>query len=69
MHLFTTGQMGAVMQESTSIAFTFARNFLEDITPHNDFFDRASLHMHIPEVHQIERPPPPLQLILSATHL
>jgi len=49
MHLFTTGQMGAVMQESTSIAFTFARNFLEDITPHNDFFDRASLHMHIPE--------------------
>lgn len=49
MRLLTTGQMGSVMQESTSIAFTFARNFLEDVSPRNEFFDRAALHMHIPE--------------------
>lgn len=50
MRLLTTGQMGKVMQESTSTAFTFARNFLEDVSPRNEFFDRAALHMHIPEV-------------------
>ncbi len=49
MRLLTTGQMGSVMQESTSIAYTFAKNFLEDISPMNPFFDKASLHMHIPE--------------------
>jgi Lon-like ATP-dependent protease len=49
MRLLTTGQMGSVMQESTSIAFTFARNFLEDVSPRSEFFDRAALHMHIPE--------------------
>mmetsp|Transcript_13327 Transcript_13327/g.21853 ORF Transcript_13327/g.21853 Transcript_13327/m.21853 type:complete len:1077 (-) Transcript_13327:386-3616(-) len=47
--LKTTGQMGSVMKESTDIAYTFARRYLEKIQPSNTFFETASLHMHIPE--------------------
>ncbi len=47
--LFTTGQMGEVMKESTQIAYTFAKKFLKNIEPNNNFFLDNSIHMHIPE--------------------
>ncbi|KAJ3101102.1 ATP-dependent Lon protease pim1 [Phlyctochytrium bullatum] len=44
-----TGQMGDVMKESATIAYTFAKSFLAKRYPENKFFDRASVHMHVPE--------------------
>jgi len=44
-----TGQMGDVMKESTEIAFSFARRWLHEHEPTNDFFDKNQIHMHIPE--------------------
>lgn len=44
-----TGQLGDVMKESTSIAYTFARKFLKDVDPGNVFFSTHSVHMHVPE--------------------
>ena len=47
--LQTTGMMGDVMKESTSIARTVAMEYLASVEPTNDFFDRARIHMHVPE--------------------
>lgn len=47
--LITTGQMGAVMEESTRIAHTYARHKLQQVAPENRFFDEAEIHMHVPE--------------------
>lgn len=47
--LRTTGQMGDVMKESTNIAYTYAKNFLDIVSHGNKFFEQSSLHMHIPE--------------------
>lgn len=47
--LQTTGKLGDVMMESSRIAHTLARRFARAIDPKNDFLDRASLHMHVPE--------------------
>jgi Lon-like ATP-dependent protease len=47
--LKTTGKMGEVMKESTDIALTYAKIFLEGLDEKNAFFDGAILHMHIPE--------------------
>ncbi|KAG2377593.1 hypothetical protein C9374_009109 [Naegleria lovaniensis] len=44
-----TGQMGDVMKESTSIAYTYAKNHLYSIDPKNDYFRKTHIHMHIPE--------------------
>lgn len=44
-----TGQMGDVMKESTIIAYTFAKAFFAKRYPENDFFETASIHMHVPE--------------------
>ena len=45
-----TGQMGDVMKESASIAYTRARNVLEGLTKEkNSFFDEKVIHLHIPE--------------------
>ncbi|KAJ3373011.1 ATP-dependent Lon protease pim1 [Kappamyces sp. JEL0680] len=44
-----TGQMGDVMKESSTIAYTFAKSFIARRFPQNQFFDKASVHMHIPE--------------------
>lgn len=44
-----TGQMGKVMEESSSIAYTFAKSFFANMTPPNDFFEKASIHLHVPE--------------------
>ncbi|KAJ1534798.1 ATP-dependent Lon protease pim1 [Cladochytrium tenue] len=44
-----TGQMGDVMKESSTIAYTYARAFLARRFPSNKFFEKASVHMHVPE--------------------
>lgn len=44
-----TGKLGKVMQESTSIAYSFAKKFLYSIDNQNTFFQTANLHIHFPE--------------------
>lgn len=44
-----TGQLGDVMKESTSIAYTVARARLIDLEEDNRFFDENDIHMHVPE--------------------
>lgn len=46
--LRTTGQLGDVMKESTSIAHTYARTFLQELDPTNPFFSEAAIHVHVP---------------------
>jgi Lon-like ATP-dependent protease len=47
--LYATGMMGDVMKESTLIAHTVARAKLHRWDSTNDYFERAKIHMHIPE--------------------
>jgi len=47
--LKTTGQMGEVMKESTEIAYTFAKTYLDDVSPGSRFLETNALHMHLPE--------------------
>ncbi|KAJ3026700.1 UNVERIFIED_CONTAM: ATP-dependent Lon protease pim1 [Siphonaria sp. JEL0065] len=44
-----TGQLGDVMKESTTIAYTYAKAFMARQFPDNKFFDKARIHMHVPE--------------------
>ncbi|KAI8897005.1 Lon protease-like protein, mitochondrial [Globomyces pollinis-pini] len=44
-----TGQLGDVMKESSTIAYTFAKSFMVKHFPENTFFDHAQIHMHVPE--------------------
>ncbi|KAJ3272043.1 ATP-dependent Lon protease pim1 [Terramyces sp. JEL0728] len=44
-----TGQMGDVMKESSTIAYTYAKAFTAQRFPENRFFDHANIHMHVPE--------------------
>ncbi|KAJ3200031.1 ATP-dependent Lon protease pim1, partial [Dinochytrium kinnereticum] len=44
-----TGQMGDVMKESATIAYTFAKSFVAGVEPGNRFFERAGVHLHVPE--------------------
>ncbi|CAO3637127.1 unnamed protein product [Cunninghamella echinulata] len=46
--LSKTGQLGDVMKESTSIAYTFAKSLMATRFPKNKFFDKAKLHLHCP---------------------
>jgi Lon-like ATP-dependent protease len=46
--LFCTGQMGDVMKESSSIAYTVAKKQLQSITPNNNYFHTNRLHLHVP---------------------
>ena len=46
--LKTTGQLGDVMKESSAIAHTFTRGFLQSKDPGNDFLQKTSLHVHVP---------------------
>ena len=43
-----TGQMGEVMQESANIAYTYARHIAEDYGAPSDFFEKNTIHLHIP---------------------
>ncbi|XP_061894907.1 lon protease homolog, mitochondrial [Entelurus aequoreus] len=47
--LEVTGQLGDVMKESAKIASTFARAFLMQQEPDNDFLVNSHLHLHVPE--------------------
>lgn len=47
--LKVTGQLGDVMKESSDIAFSYSRNFLKNIDANNAFFEKANIHMHVPE--------------------
>ncbi|KAI9099869.1 Lon protease C-terminal proteolytic domain-containing protein [Phlyctochytrium arcticum] len=44
-----TGQMGDVMKESTTIAYTYARALMTKKFPDNKLFDKAHIHLHVPE--------------------
>ncbi|KIV89412.1 ATP-dependent protease La [Exophiala mesophila] len=44
-----TGNLKAVMKESTAIAYSFAKNVLATRFPKNRFFDHAKIHLHCPE--------------------
>jgi Lon-like ATP-dependent protease len=44
-----TGQLGDVMKESSTIAYSFAKGLLSRKVPSNKFFEKSSIHMHIPE--------------------
>ncbi|XP_061744502.1 lon protease homolog, mitochondrial [Nerophis ophidion] len=47
--LEVTGQLGDVMKESAKIGSTFARAFLMQREPDNDFLVNSHLHLHVPE--------------------
>lgn len=44
-----TGQLGSVMQESSTIAYSFAKSFMLQHYPENSFFEHNSIHLHVPE--------------------
>jgi ATP-dependent Lon protease len=43
-----TGQLGGVMVESSEIAYTYVRSFLNDHPKVKDFFDANFIHLHVP---------------------
>lgn len=45
-----TGQLGEVMKESARIAYTFARAFLMQHDPSNQYLVTSHIHLHVPEV-------------------
>lgn len=47
--LATTGNLKAVMKESTTIAYSFAKSLMAKNFPENKFFDKAKIHLHCPE--------------------
>lgn len=44
-----TGNLKTVMKESSSIAYSFAKAFMAKEFSDNHFFDKAKLHLHVPE--------------------
>ena len=44
-----TGQLGNVMQESSHIAYSFVTANLAQLGGEADYFDKAFIHMHVPE--------------------
>ena len=48
LSLFTTGQLGDVMRESSVIAFTVAKRLLSQLAPQSSFFYSHQLHLHVP---------------------
>ena len=48
LSLFTTGQLGDVMKESSAIAFTVAKRVLSTLSPSSAFFYQHQLHLHVP---------------------
>lgn len=43
-----TGQLGKVMQESTEIAYSYARSLLDDQEGDQNFFNTHFVHLHVP---------------------
>lgn len=58
--LEVTGQLGEVMKESARIAYTFARAFLMQHAPANNYLVTSHIHLHVPEVTASPAPDPPL---------
>lgn len=44
-----TGQAGAVMKESSEIAWTYLNSALHKYAPGRNFFEKSQVHIHIPE--------------------
>ena len=44
-----TGQLGKVMEESSSLAYSYSRSFLTKNYTENNFFDTSTIHLHVPE--------------------
>lgn len=44
-----TGNLKTVMKESSTIAYSYAKALMAKKFPNNHFFDRAQLHVHVPE--------------------
>lgn len=44
-----TGQAGSVMKESSEIAWSYLHSAVEHYVPGHKFFDKAQIHIHIPE--------------------
>ncbi|KAJ9161933.1 hypothetical protein NKR19_g1845 [Coniochaeta hoffmannii] len=44
-----TGNLKTVMKESSTIAYSYAKALMAKKFPTNHFFDRAQLHVHVPE--------------------
>lgn len=44
-----TGNLKSVMKESSTIAYSFAKTMMVKSFPDNHFFDRAKIHLHVPE--------------------
>jgi len=47
--LTLTGQMGDVMKESANIAFSYVKHIALDYNVEADFFEKNTIHLHIPE--------------------
>ncbi|KAJ2547389.1 ATP-dependent Lon protease pim1 [Coemansia sp. RSA 1694] len=47
--LHTTGQLGDVMKESATLAYTYVRSLLSRNYPDNRFFHNNIIHLHVPE--------------------
>lgn len=44
-----TGNLKNVMKESTSIAYSFSKSYMVKEFAENDFFDKAKIHLHVPD--------------------
>lgn len=44
-----TGNLKNVMKESTTIAYSFSKAYMVKEFPENNFFDKAKLHLHVPD--------------------
>jgi len=44
-----TGNLKNVMKESSTIAYSFAKSLMAKEFPDNHFFDKAKLHLHVPD--------------------
>lgn len=44
-----TGNLKTVMKESSAIAYSYAKSIMAKEFPENRFFDKAKIHVHVPE--------------------
>jgi len=44
-----TGQLGSVMNESSSVSLTYARHFVRELDSANFFLDDARMHLNVPD--------------------
>ncbi|EMR10567.1 ATP-dependent protease La [Pneumocystis murina B123] len=44
-----TGQLGNVMKESSTIAYSYSKKYISQNYPDNKFFEKARIHLHCPE--------------------